>query len=91
MPLTEFMQTGKAILTVDLPYAHETVGNYKNVAFVEASDSVKLSELMKRAIVNNTFDNKVNVRKNLHDFIYADGWEKLFNIITKSNDKNKFK
>jgi len=31
MPITEFKATGKPILAADLPYAHETIGEYGQV------------------------------------------------------------
>ena len=33
MPISEFQQTGKPMLVIDLPYAHETVGTYPAVRF----------------------------------------------------------
>ena len=33
IPISEFQQTGKPMLVIDLPYAHETVGSYHAVSF----------------------------------------------------------
>ena len=33
MPISEFQQTGKPMLVIDLPYAHETVGEYHALGF----------------------------------------------------------
>jgi len=46
LPLTEFKGTGKPILAVDLPYAHETIGTYDKVAFFDANDAAGLASMM---------------------------------------------
>lgn len=93
MPLTEFIQTQKPIITVNLPYAYETIGNYRNVAFVNASDSRELAKLMKKAIMNNSFNNSKKIKNKVPDFVYVDGWRNLFNLITenRNNNRDKFK
>ena len=47
LPISEFKATGKPMLLADLPYAHETVGTYQNVAFFDPYSSQELSILMK--------------------------------------------
>ena len=49
MPITEFAITGKPILAVDLPYAHETVGDYGKTAFFARGDEIKLASMMQQA------------------------------------------
>jgi glycosyltransferase involved in cell wall biosynthesis len=49
MPITEFKATGKPILAVDLPYAHETVGDYDRAAFVPIGNHEKLATMMQKA------------------------------------------
>jgi glycosyltransferase involved in cell wall biosynthesis len=49
LPITEFKTTGKPILAADLPYAHETVGNYDLSAFFDPDDPTNLAEIMRRA------------------------------------------
>jgi glycosyltransferase involved in cell wall biosynthesis len=49
LPITEFKITGRPILAADLPYAHETVGDYELSAFFHPANPVSLAELMKRA------------------------------------------
>ena len=39
MPLSEFKATGKPILAADLPYAHETIGDYNRVRFLTPTDA----------------------------------------------------
>jgi len=53
LPLTEFKTTGKPILAVDLPYAHETIGSYDKVAFFAAEDVNALATQMGDAIQGN--------------------------------------
>jgi glycosyltransferase involved in cell wall biosynthesis len=50
MPITEFKVTGKPVLVADLPYAHETVGQYDKVAFFPPEDDEALSMRMKNAV-----------------------------------------
>jgi glycosyltransferase involved in cell wall biosynthesis len=49
MPMTEFKTTGKPILAADLPYAHETVGDYARVGFFEIGNDATLASIMKQA------------------------------------------
>jgi glycosyltransferase involved in cell wall biosynthesis len=49
MPITEFKTTGKPILAADLPYAHETVGEYGKAAFFPIGDAALLAEMMEQA------------------------------------------
>ncbi len=38
LPITEAKMLGKPLLVADLPYAHETIGEYADVSFVDARD-----------------------------------------------------
>jgi glycosyltransferase involved in cell wall biosynthesis len=49
LPITEFKTTGKPILAADLPYAHETLGNYDLCAFFDPDDPANLAEMMRQA------------------------------------------
>jgi glycosyltransferase involved in cell wall biosynthesis len=49
MPITEFKATGKPILAADLPYAHETVGEYGQAAFFNIKSASELAAMMKHA------------------------------------------
>ncbi len=50
IPITEFKATGKPILAADLPYAHETVGDYEKAAFFSIGDDAALAEMMRKAV-----------------------------------------
>jgi glycosyltransferase involved in cell wall biosynthesis len=49
MPITEFEATGKPILAIDLPYAHETVGEYAQAAFFPPGCDIQLAAIMREA------------------------------------------
>lgn len=46
LPISEAKQYGLPLLVADLPYAHETVGNYGPVSFFPAESADALAELM---------------------------------------------
>ena len=46
LPITEFKQFDKPMLLADLPYAHETIGDYKKVNFFAPGNAQQLAELM---------------------------------------------
>lgn len=48
LPVSEFMSFDKPILISDLPYAHETVGEYKQVKFFNADDHFELANYMQQ-------------------------------------------
>lgn len=79
LPITEFKKYCKPMLVGDLPYAHETVGNYDKVKFF-APDSVEaLADAMVAVIRSDlTFDvtNIGNIEQP-----YAENWKQLFDIL----------
>jgi glycosyltransferase involved in cell wall biosynthesis len=44
LPLSEAKQHGLAILAADLPYSHETIGDYDNAGFFDPDDAAALAE-----------------------------------------------
>ena len=46
LPITEFKQFNKPMLVADLPYAHETVGDYQQVEFFEPDNAHILANMM---------------------------------------------
>ncbi|UVO50926.1 glycosyltransferase [Sphingomonas sp. SUN019] len=46
LPITEAKSLGKPIIAADLPYAHETVGTYDHVRFVDPADPRALADIM---------------------------------------------
>jgi glycosyltransferase involved in cell wall biosynthesis len=46
LPLTEAQAHGLAILAADLPYAHETIGEYPRAAYFAPQDAAALANRM---------------------------------------------
>ena len=47
MPISEAKALGKPLLIAELPYAHETVGTYDKVSFIDPFDAMGLANKMK--------------------------------------------
>lgn len=54
MPISEFKPTGKPLLAADLPYAHETVGDYSSAAFFDPGSAESLARQM-LAVIEGKF------------------------------------
>ncbi len=50
LPISEAKAAGLPLIVTDLPYAHETVGDYDRVAFVSVNDSARLASIMRAAV-----------------------------------------
>lgn len=48
LPISEGKSLGKVLLLADLPYAHETLGNYDRAAFFDPHDAPGLAALMQQ-------------------------------------------
>lgn len=81
MPITEYEFTGKNMIVSDLPYAHETVGDYRKVAFVNPDDSTMLANMMRRAIKGVTFDFKCDCP--IAEEPLADNWYELIQMLVR--------
>jgi glycosyltransferase involved in cell wall biosynthesis len=79
MPITEFKVTGKPILAVDLPYAHETVGEYEKVAFFVTGDDVMLASMMRQATDGLEIFGPHSALPIAKPF--SQNWEELWNIL----------
>ncbi len=55
LPMTEFSKYNRPIIASDLPYAHETLKDYRNVVFFNPSDATSLALYME-TIINGTFN-----------------------------------
>ena len=78
MPIIEFKPTGKSMILADLPYTHETVGDYNDVSFVSVDDYKQLAIQMKKVIDNKKLgSSKLEVPKQP----YASDWDELFRLI----------
>ena len=79
MPIIEFKTTGKPIIVADLPYAHETVGEYDEVSFVNPDDVDGVALEMKKILDGKKLSghSKDSVPKQP----YAKNWMELFDMI----------
>jgi glycosyltransferase involved in cell wall biosynthesis len=71
-----FKQTGKSVLLADLPYAHETIGDYSNCIFFNPNSAEELAEKMKALIQGEsvtTFSKAPEI-----DSPIANNWSELF-------------
>ena len=76
LPVTEAKKFNLPILLADLPYAHETVGDYDKVKFFNPSDFRELAEQMK-AIINGNLAFDGSIAKAVES-PFARNWEELF-------------
>jgi glycosyltransferase involved in cell wall biosynthesis len=79
LPITEFKELGKPMLCVDLPYAHETIGDYNLVSFFKEDNYIELANLM-LGLIKSDISFGGNERNNIQS-PFAENWEDLFNLI----------
>jgi glycosyltransferase involved in cell wall biosynthesis len=79
MPITEFKITGKLILAANLPYAHETVGNYGQAGFFDLGDDLQLSKMMKQAVDSSPAFGPVTSQEIAQPF--SQNWQELWQIL----------
>jgi glycosyltransferase involved in cell wall biosynthesis len=79
LPITEFKATAKPILAADLPYAHETMGDYPSSAFFDPNDADGLAEMIKRACLGE----KVFAPSRGHEpeMPFARNWNELWPLL----------
>jgi glycosyltransferase involved in cell wall biosynthesis len=79
MPLTEFKVLDKPILAADLPYAHETIGQYHKVKFFNPDDPEGLSDLIIRLRQGELeYDRPVPETPEVD---CTEGWGELFDLL----------
>jgi glycosyltransferase involved in cell wall biosynthesis len=79
MPISEFQQTGKPMLVIDLPYAHETVGTYPAVRFFPPGTPRALAEAMESFIQGRPIFSQTCAPSIPTPF--AADWTELFRIL----------
>ena len=79
MPITEFKVTGKPILAAELPYAHETVGEYGQVAFFSTDSDAELAVMMKQAALGAPVFQPVKESHIAPPF--SRNWEELWKVL----------
>jgi glycosyltransferase involved in cell wall biosynthesis len=83
MPISEFQQTGKPMLVIDLPYAHETVGKYPSVCFFPPGTPQALADAMKSFIDGRLAFSQTSAPPIPAPF--AADWTALFRILLREN------
>jgi glycosyltransferase involved in cell wall biosynthesis len=79
MPITEFKVTGKPILAADVPYAHETIGEYGQAAFFRIGDDAQLAAMMKQAALREPVFQPAKEQPIAPPF--SRNWEELWKIL----------
>jgi glycosyltransferase involved in cell wall biosynthesis len=80
LPISEAKSHGKPLLVADLPYAHETVGNYEAVTFLPANDARAWATALEGVVTGNwTFDRHTSV---VPDAPFAANWPQLWRLLT---------
>lgn len=79
LPITEAKAQRRPLLVADLPYAHETVGNYDLVSFFSADSSEALADLM-QSMIEKTWEPAGNQHSN-PEAPFAPDWASLWGIL----------
>jgi glycosyltransferase involved in cell wall biosynthesis len=81
LPISEAKILNKPLLVADLPYAHETVGDYNQVAFIPYNDPIAWSNTFLK-ILNNSFifsDHKAQIPADPYTSTWKNLWPLLIN------------
>ena len=81
LPISEAKLYNKPLLLSDLPYAHETVGNYDNVSFFSSTDGSKLADLM-HAIIEDRWQ-PTGSKHDEPSQPFARNWDELWAMLIK--------
>lgn len=79
LPISEFKNTGKPMLLANLPYSHETVGEYDDVDFFDPLNSNDLANQMEE-VIENVKVYKGNKAQIIEE-PYAVNWKELLNLM----------
>ncbi|MCD7953721.1 MAG: glycosyltransferase [Synergistaceae bacterium] len=82
LPISEFKLTGRPMIVSDLPYAHETVGDYDKIAFFDADSAEKLANIMKELIEGNLSSFHKHCAK-IPEEPYVASWVELLDMIAE--------
>ena len=79
LPITEYKSTNNPMILSDLPYAHETVGEYTNVTFVNPNHAEDVKNKMKQIIIG---EKSLGISKAITlSAPKADNWKDLCSLI----------
>ena len=82
LPITEAKEFKKKLILADLPYAHETLGNYEDVFFFNPDSAEELASKMESVITEKDTSFDGNICKEIEQ-PYCNSWKELFEIILK--------
>lgn len=81
LPITEAKTLNKPLLVADLPYAHETVGDYSAVSFIDPTDTQAWAVSFEQIICGNyTFGSHTS---NAPEQPFAADWTQLWRLLTQ--------
>lgn len=89
LPISEFKLFNKPILAADLPYAHETIGNYDKVNFFKPNDARILSRYIEDYLDGKPIFIKHSLTKNTRSKIVS--WQQLFDFLLNTRARNNKK
>ena len=82
MPISEAKALGKPLLFAELPYAHERVGTYDKVSFIDPFDAMGLANKMKSIMDGKfKFSGAVTTSPGLP---FVSDWRELLMLLTAS-------
>ena len=82
LPISEYKLFNKPMIVADLPYAHETVGDYNMVNFFMPDNKEMLAKYIVAFLENNSiFVKHSRVKKSR---LSTDTWSQLFNVLLNS-------
>ena len=79
LPISEFKHYNKPIFSSDLPYAHETIGNYDKVKFFNPYSAKELTQFL-MDFIDGTLEFDINYKKKIAQ-PFVKGWQSLFDKI----------
>lgn len=87
LPITEAKALGKAMIVADLAYAHETVGSYDHVRFVDPGDPRALADLMLEAHRHGWSSDPERAAPIPQP--YADNWPHLVELVVAMHKRRR--
>lgn len=81
LPISEAKLYNKPLLVADMPYAHETVGNYDRVSFFSPTDTSALADLMQAIIERRWQPAGAKDGAPLQPFV--PNWNELWRLVTE--------
>lgn len=85
LPISEAKQYHLPMLVADLPYAHETVGNYGKVCFFDVDNTQQLADLMYSAFSGNSVFSEATYKHTSQNVIYS--WKDVIELVLSENKK----